>query len=69
MTTVLVADDDPDLRESVRDILEAEGYGVLTATDLGMRSEQQQQQQQHRRQQDGAGQSPRRQRHEIECVD
>ena len=67
MTTVLVADDDPDLRESVRDILEAEGYGVLTATDLGMRSEQQQQQ--HRRQQDGAGQSPRRQRHEIECVD
>ena len=31
MTTVLVADDDPDLRESVRDILEAEGYGVLNA--------------------------------------
>ncbi len=31
MTTVLVADDDPDLRETVRDILEAEGYGVLNA--------------------------------------
>ena len=31
MTTVLVADDDPDLRETVRDLLEAEGYGVLKA--------------------------------------
>jgi CheY-like chemotaxis protein len=31
MTTVLVADDDPDIRETVRDILEAEGYGVLNA--------------------------------------
>src|SRR5258708_7438426 len=30
-TTVLVADDAPDLRESVRDILEAEQYGVLEA--------------------------------------
>jgi CheY-like chemotaxis protein len=30
-TTVLVADDDPDLRETVGDILEAEGYGVLNA--------------------------------------
>jgi len=30
-TTVLVADDDPDIRETVRDILEAEGYGVLKA--------------------------------------
>ena len=31
MTTVLVADDDPDIRETVGDILEAEGYGVLKA--------------------------------------
>jgi len=31
MTTVLVADDDPDMRETVCDILEAEGYGVLEA--------------------------------------
>ena len=31
MTTVLVADDDPNLRETVRDILEAEQYGVLEA--------------------------------------
>jgi CheY-like chemotaxis protein len=31
MTTVLVADDNPDLRATVRDILEAEGYGVLNA--------------------------------------
>jgi two-component system response regulator VanR len=31
MTTVLVADGDPDLRETVGDILEAEGYGVLKA--------------------------------------
>ena len=31
MTTVLVADDDPDLRATVRDTLEAEGYGVLNA--------------------------------------
>ena len=30
-TTVLVADDDPNLRETVRDILEAEQYGVLEA--------------------------------------
>src|SRR5689334_9779114 len=30
-TTVLVADDDPDLRETLRDILEAEQYGVLEA--------------------------------------
>ena len=31
MTTVLVADDDPAIRETVRDILEAAGYGVLNA--------------------------------------
>jgi CheY-like chemotaxis protein len=31
MTTVLVADDDADIRDTVRDILEAEGYGVLNA--------------------------------------
>ncbi len=31
MTTVLVADDDPDIRDTVCDILEAEGYGVLEA--------------------------------------
>lgn len=30
-TTVLVADDDPDVRETMRDILEAEQYGVLEA--------------------------------------
>ena len=30
-TTVLVADDDPDICETVRDILVAEGYGVLKA--------------------------------------
>ena len=30
-TTVLVADDDPDIRDTVCDILEAEGYGVLEA--------------------------------------
>ena len=31
MTTVLVADDDPVIRHAVRDILEDEGYSVLTA--------------------------------------
>jgi CheY-like chemotaxis protein len=31
MTTVLVADDDSDIRNTVRDILEAESYAVLEA--------------------------------------
>jgi CheY-like chemotaxis protein len=31
MTTVLVADDDSDIRNTVRDILEAENYAVLEA--------------------------------------
>ncbi len=33
METVLVADDEPDIRTLARDILEARGYTVLTAAD------------------------------------
>ena len=31
--TILVVDDDPAIRDSVRDLLEAEGYAVRTAVD------------------------------------
>jgi CheY-like chemotaxis protein len=31
--TVLVVDDDPAIRESLRDVLEAEGYAVVTAAN------------------------------------
>ncbi len=31
--TVLVVDDDPDIRDSLRDVLEDEGYCVQTASD------------------------------------
>jgi len=30
---VLVVDDDPDIREAIRQTLESEGYGVVTAAD------------------------------------
>ena len=33
METILVADDDPEVLDLVRDILQAEGYAVLTAAD------------------------------------
>ena len=33
MKTILIADDDPDVRESVKTILEKQGYNTLTAVD------------------------------------
>ncbi|MEF8878887.1 MAG: response regulator, partial [Candidatus Thermoplasmatota archaeon] len=33
MKTVLVVDDDPDIRESVKMVLEVNGYNVVTAVD------------------------------------
>ena len=35
MKTILVVDDEPDIRESVKNILEKQGYRVLTAADGG----------------------------------
>lgn len=33
MKTILVVDDEPDIRESVKNILETQGYKVLNVTD------------------------------------
>lgn len=33
MKTILIIDDDKEIRESLRELFELEGYGVVTATD------------------------------------